>query len=89
MRELPYQVIQLDSVDTLVDTGDDFLCDGGSIDVLRVEAITKPRDTGSDLVELHAFFASICDILHELLELTLVAKLALMVLYSRDGLLHV
>jgi hypothetical protein len=38
------------------------LRDGGSIDVLRVKAITKPRHTGRDLVELHAFFASVCKI---------------------------
>lgn len=54
-----YQIVQLDGAHTLVDTRDNLLCDGSSIDVLGVEAVTQPRDTGSDLVELNAFFASI------------------------------
>lgn len=57
-----YQVIQLDRVNTLVDTRDDLLGDGSGIDVLRVEAVTKPRHTGSDLIELHAFFASVWEV---------------------------
>lgn len=57
-----YQVVQLNRVDTLVDTRDNLLGDSGSIDVLRVQAVTKPRHTGSDLVELHAFFASVYEI---------------------------
>lgn len=62
-----YQVIELDGVDTLVDTGDDLLGNGGSIDVLGIEAVTEPRNTRRDLVELDAFFASICLIPRELL----------------------
>lgn len=57
-----YQVVQLDGSDTLVDTRDNLLGDSGSIDMLRVEAVTEPRHTGSDLIELHAFFASVCEI---------------------------
>lgn len=66
----PYQVIELNGVDTLVDTRDDFLGNGGSIDVLRVQAVTQPRHTGSDLVELHAFFASVCEVSRQQLALT-------------------
>jgi hypothetical protein len=57
-----YQIVKLNGVHTLVDTRDDFLGDGSSIDVLRVEAVTQSRNTGSDLIELHAFLASICEI---------------------------
>lgn len=66
----PYQVIQLDGVDTLVDTRDDLLGDSSSIDMFRVEAVTQPRHTGSDLVELHAFFASVCEVSRQQLILT-------------------
>ena len=62
-----YQVIQLDGAHTLIDTRDDLLGDSSSIDMLRVEAVTQSRDTGSDLVELDAFFASICGMTRELL----------------------
>lgn len=57
-----YQVVQLNGVHTLVDTRDDFLGDSSSIDVLGVEAVTQSRNTGSDLIELHAFLASIYEI---------------------------
>lgn len=69
-----HQVIQLNGVDTLVYTRDDLLRDGGSIDVLRVKAITKPRHTGRDLVELHAFFASVYGIIASVFILITVAK---------------
>lgn len=55
-----YQVVQLNGANTLVDTRDDLLCDSSSIDMLRVKAVTKSRDTRSDLIELYAFFASVC-----------------------------
>jgi hypothetical protein len=73
-----YQVVQLNGVDTLVDTRDDLLRDSSSIDVIRVEAITKPRHTGSDLVELHAFFASVYEKTALAFVLTSVARPATM-----------
>jgi hypothetical protein len=73
-----YQVVQLDGVDTLVDTRDDLLRDSSSINVIRVEAITKPRHTGSDLVELHAFFASVCEKIALVFILTSVARPGIM-----------
>jgi hypothetical protein len=54
-----YQVVQLDCGDTLVHARNDFLGDSSGVNVIRVQAITQPGDTGCDLVELHAFFASI------------------------------
>lgn len=57
-----YQVIQLNGANTLVNTRDDLLGDGCSINVLGVKAITEPRDTCGNLVELHAFLASICSL---------------------------
>ena len=55
----PYQVVQLNSGHALVYARDDFQGDGSSVDMLGIEAITKSRDTSSDLVELYAFLASI------------------------------
>jgi hypothetical protein len=54
-----YQVVQLDGAHTLVDTRDNLLGDSSCIDVFGVEPVTQPRDTSSDLVELHAFLAPI------------------------------
>lgn len=54
-----YQVVELDSGHTLIDTRDDLLCDCCSVDMLGVESVTQPGDTCCDLVELNAFFASI------------------------------
>ncbi|KAH9808857.1 hypothetical protein Tdes44962_MAKER06276 [Teratosphaeria destructans] len=56
-----YQVVELDGGDTLVDTRDDLHGDGGRVDMLQVEAITEPRHTGGDLVELDALLAPICE----------------------------
>lgn len=53
------QVVEFDGRDSLIDTRDDFLCDGCRVDMIRIEAIAQSRDSGSDLVELNAFFASI------------------------------
>jgi len=54
-----YQVVELDGGNALVDTGNDLHGDCSGIDVLWIEAITKPRDTSCDLVELHALLAAI------------------------------
>ena len=54
-----YKVIQLDRGDALIDSGDDFLCDGCCIDVIWIETVTKTRYARCDLVELDAFFAAI------------------------------
>jgi len=54
-----YQVVQLNGANTLVDTRDDLLCDSSSINMLRIKAVAKSRDTRSDLIELYAFFASV------------------------------
>jgi hypothetical protein len=59
-RRTAYQIIQLDGRHALVDTRDDLHGDGGGVDMLRVEAITEPRHTGGDFVELYALLASIC-----------------------------
>lgn len=53
------QVVEFDGGDALVDTRDDFLCNCCSVDMIRIEAIAQSGDSGSDLVELNAFFASI------------------------------
>ena len=53
------QVVEFDGRDSLIDTRNDFLCDGRRVDMIRIEAIAQSRDSGSDLVELNAFFASI------------------------------
>jgi hypothetical protein len=54
-----YQVVELDCVDALVHARDDLHCDGGRVDMVRVKPVTQPRHASCDLVELHAFFASI------------------------------
>lgn len=54
------QIVKFNGGYTLVYARDDLLGDSSCINVLGVEAITESRDTGSDLVELHAFFASVC-----------------------------
>lgn len=54
-----YQVVELDGRDSLVDARDDLLSDGSSVDMFRIETIAQSRHTCSDLVELHAFFASV------------------------------
>jgi hypothetical protein len=58
-RGYTYQIIKLYSGDALVHTRDDLLGDGSSIDVIRVEAITQPRNTSCDLIELDTLLASI------------------------------
>jgi hypothetical protein len=55
-----YEIIQLDCSNALVHAVDDLHGDGGSVDVLRVQAIAEPRHSSGDLVELHAFLAAIC-----------------------------
>jgi hypothetical protein len=54
------EIVELDCGHTLVDTGYDLLSDSRGIYVLWIEAITQSGDTCCDLVELYAFFASIC-----------------------------
>lgn len=54
-----HEIVELDSCHTSVDTGDDLLGDGDRINMLSVEAVTQPRDTSSDLVELNALLAPI------------------------------
>ena len=63
--EATHQVIKFNGVDALVDTRDNFLSNSSSIHMLRVEAVTQSRHTGSDFVELYAFFASICQNLRQ------------------------
>ena len=60
MRRVAYQIVELNCGDTLVDTVDDLHCYGSGIDVLWVKAITEPRYTSFDLVELDALLAAIC-----------------------------
>lgn len=60
MHKSTYEIVKLDCGHTTVDTRNDLLGDGDGVDMLRVEAVTQPRDTGSDLVELNALLASIC-----------------------------
>jgi hypothetical protein len=56
---MSYQVVELDGRDALVNARDDLDCDGGGVDVIRVEPVTQSRHPRCDLVKLHAFFASI------------------------------
>lgn len=53
------QVIELDGVDALVDTSNDLHGDSSSVDMVRIEAVTQPRHTGCDLVELDTLLASV------------------------------
>jgi hypothetical protein len=54
-----YQIIELYRRDTLVDTRDDLLGNSRGVNMIGVEAVTQPRNTGCDLVELNAFLAPI------------------------------
>jgi hypothetical protein len=45
----------------LVDSGDDLLSDSGSINMLRIEAITESRYTSSDLVKLDTLLTPILE----------------------------
>jgi hypothetical protein len=54
-----YQVVELDGSDAMVHARDDLLGDGRSVNVVRVQPVTEPRDTSSDLVELDAFLAAV------------------------------
>lgn len=60
MVQNTYQVVQLNGVNTLVDTGDDLLCDSRSIDMIRIKAVTQSRHTSRDLIELYTLFTSVC-----------------------------
>ena len=55
----PYQIVELDSGNTLVDTCNNLHGDGGGVDMVRVKTVTQPRDTGSDLVECNTLLAPI------------------------------
>jgi hypothetical protein len=55
----PYQVVELDGGNTLVDARNDLHGDGSGVDMVGVEAVTQPRDTGSDLVECNTLLAPI------------------------------
>ena len=59
VKDATYQIVELDGGDTLVNTSNDLHGDRRGIDVLWVEAITEPRHTGCDLVELDALLAAI------------------------------
>ncbi|KAH0357813.1 hypothetical protein KCU83_g235, partial [Aureobasidium melanogenum] len=56
------QVIELDGVDALVDTSNHLHGDSSSVNMVRIEAVTQPRDAGCDLVELDTLLASVCEI---------------------------
>ena len=58
-ESITYQIVELDCGDTLVYAIDHLHGDGSRVDMLRVKAITEPRDTSCDLVELDAFLAAI------------------------------
>lgn len=58
-NRVTYQVVQLDGGDTLIYAIDHFHGDGCGVDMLRVEAVTEPRHTSCDLVELNTLFAAI------------------------------
>lgn len=54
-----YKIVKLNSGHTTIDTRYDLHGDGNGVNMLRVEAVTQPGDTGCDLVELNALLASI------------------------------
>lgn len=62
--EQTHEIVKFNCCNALVYTRDDFLCDGSSIDMFRIQSITQPRYSGSDLVELDAFFTSV-SLIHE------------------------
>ena len=55
------QVVEFNGRYALIDARYDLLGDGSCINVLWIKAIAQSRDTSSDLVELNAFFASVCE----------------------------
>ena len=55
------KVVEFNSCYTLVDARYNLLGDGSCINMLWIEAIAQSRDTSCDLVELHAFFTSVCE----------------------------
>ena len=57
---MAYEIVKLNSSYTAIDTRDNLLGDGDRINMLRVEAVTQPGNTGSDLVELDTLLAAIC-----------------------------
>ena len=62
-----YQIVKLDGGYTLVDTRDDLLRDGSSVNVFRIQAIAQAGDTCSDLVELYPLFAVVWYVASQLL----------------------
>jgi hypothetical protein len=54
-----YQVVKLNGRHAVVDARDDLHGNGGGVDMIWIEPITQPRHACCDLVELHAFLASI------------------------------
>ena len=52
-----YQVVQLYGGDALIDTRDNLLRDGSSVDMFGIQAIAQTGNACSDLVELHSLFA--------------------------------
>lgn len=56
------EIVELNGGDTLIDARNDLLRDGCCINVFGIKTIAQSGDTSRDLVELNAFFASICTI---------------------------
>jgi hypothetical protein len=54
-----YQVVEFDGGDALIDARNDLLGDCHGVNVLWVQAVTKPGHASSDFVELNALTASI------------------------------
>ena len=62
-----YQVVKLDGGYALVDTRDDLLRNGSSVNVFRIQAIAQAGYTCSDLVELYPLFAVVWYVASQLL----------------------
>ena len=57
MLSRAHQIVQLNRGDALIDTRDDLLGDGSSVNEFRVHTIAETGNTRSDLVKLYPLFA--------------------------------
>ena len=62
-----YQIVKLDGRYALVDTRDDLLRDGSSVNVFGIQAIAQAGNTSSDLIELYPLFTVVWYIVSQLL----------------------
>jgi hypothetical protein len=54
-----HEIVKLHRRDASIDTRDDLLGNGHRVDMLSVQAVTQPRDTSGDLVELDTLLTTV------------------------------